>query len=138
MGLQGIVNVLDRSSIVRFAAFFLGAYVAWLFLFQRMIEPRVRHVIGTLVGRPIVWVCDHGGLHMWGTREPQPRRAEALVIMCGVLTVVSSAFFPAIAATLAARVAAFDAALSASVFLISPPMAAIFVYHVLSGGPDST
>jgi uncharacterized protein YunC (DUF1805 family) len=75
---------------------------------------------------------------MWGTREPQPRTAEALVIMCGVLTVVSSAFFPAIAATLAARVAAFDAALSASVFLISPPMAAIFVYHVLSGGPDST
>jgi hypothetical protein len=136
MGLQGVANVLDRSSIVRFGAIFSGAYVGWLFLFERLIEPRIRHIVGAVVGRPIVWVSAHVGLRIWGLRGPHPRKAEAAVSLCGALLVVSSAFFPAIAATLAARVAAFDSALSASVYLISPPMAAIFVYHVLSRGPD--
>jgi hypothetical protein len=115
---------------IRTAAFLFGTYFAWLATFERWIEPRLRRLTGSIARRSIVWVPAGRGLRIWGVRERAGASADAAVALVGALLVLASALLPAV---MLGRVAgAGDPRISASSYLMSVPLMALFVFRMLS------
>ncbi len=121
----GAVWLVIRSAVVLF-----GTYFAWLVTFERWIEPTLRRWAGSIARRTIVWVAAGRGLRIWGV-EHSRGPADAAVPLAGALLVFASALLPAV---LLAKIAASgaDARISASSYLVSVPLMALFVLRMLS------
>jgi len=114
----------------RTAVFFFGTYFAWLVTFERWIEPRLRRLAGAIARRSIVWVPAGRGLRIWGVQERSGASTDAAVALVGTLLVLASALLPAV---MLGRVAgAGDPRISASSYLMSVPLMALFVFRMLS------
>jgi len=122
----GAVGLAIRTAVVLF-----GTYFAWLVTFERWIEPTLRRWAGSIARRTIVWVAAGRGLRIWGV-EHSRGPADAAVPFAGALLVFASALLPAV---LLAKIAASEGAdtrISASSYLISVPLMALFVLRMLA------
>ncbi len=114
---------------MRTAVFLFGTYFAWLVAFERWIEPRLRRWAGSIARRPVVWVPAGRGLRIWGVLERSGASTDAAVSLVGALLVLASALLPAV---LLGHVAgAGDPRISASSYLMSIPLMALFVFRML-------
>jgi hypothetical protein len=115
---------------LRTAVLLFGTYFAWLLIFERWIEPILRRWTGSIARRSVVWVPAGRGLRIWGVRERSGASTDAAVALAGALLVLASALLPAV---MLGRVAgASDPRISASSYLMSVPLMALFVFRMLS------
>ena len=128
-----IVRCLEaRWYVIRIAVLLSGCYLAWILVFERVLEPAVRRCVSVILRRPIVWVAA-GAFRVWGIAGSSRRAQEATVALLGSGMVLCAALFPAVLLGCATSAAASDTAIAASSYLAAIPMAAVFVLRVLSG-----
>jgi hypothetical protein len=114
---------------VKAAVVFVGTYVAWLFAFQRAVEPALRRAASALAGGIVAWGPTSRGLRLWGLAHGRGRVAQATVSLCCALLVLGASLLPAVLLAVLSRP---DPAVAASRYLASIPAAALFTFRVLS------
>ncbi len=116
---------------IGFAVFFL-----WLAAFETYVEPWARRSCGALVGCTIGWT-PAGPLRVWGSRDSAAGGREGSIAVAGLVVVLLAAAVPVLVLYLAAVVIGLGhEALSASAYLVSVPLLAIFVVRVMRREPD--
>jgi hypothetical protein len=116
---------------IKSAGFVLGAYSSWLIGFERWIEPAVRRGVGAIAGCCIVWLPAGGPFRIWGSQNQGPLGIEtALGFLCS-LVILIAAVLPACALVVIASGQTSDAAVQATIYLITLPMIGVFVTRML-------
>jgi hypothetical protein len=121
--------------VLRTAVFYFGAYSAWLFAFERWVEPVVRGGVSSACRQTVVWVPVVRGLRTWAPLEPSRPGLESALALLSALIVLASGILPAVALAWIASRFANDPRISASSYLICVPAAALFTFHVLGREP---
>ncbi len=127
------MGVTGSSVVVVFTVLASGSYVAWLFVFERWVEPFLRRCGGALLGCRVVWVPAVGAFRVWGTQDRRRPAVDAAVRLLGTLVVLCSAFLPAVALRLTAGSEGGDPRMAAWSYLVSLVMMALFIVRVLTG-----
>ena len=129
-----------RWTVVEVGAVSFALYLAWLAAFERVVEPRVRGLWGTIVGSEIVWV-PAGAVRIWGSTQAVVRSREAAIALVGGLFVLASAALPVLALHFVAlALEAEGVQIRGSTYLMSVPMMAIFASRMFArrgGSPAS-
>jgi hypothetical protein len=127
---------LAIDTAIRFAAPSAACFIAWLLTFERWLEPLLRRCVGTVIGRPVVWVSTGAHFRVWGLANETASSMNAAVAAVGSMAVLCSALLPGVGVGIVVGVVTNDEAVKASSYLISFPMIGIFVLHVLWRRPE--
>jgi hypothetical protein len=116
---------------IKSAGFVFGAYSSWLMVFERWIEPATRWGVGTIAGCTVVWLPATGPFRVWGVQCQGRLGMQATVAFLCSLVVLFAGALPAVALGVMASGQTSDAAVQATIYLITVPMIAVFVTRVL-------
>jgi hypothetical protein len=116
---------------IQSAAFVFGAYSSWLMVFERWIEPAIRRGVGVMAGCCIVWLPAAGPFRVWGLQGQGRLGIQATVGFLCSLVVLLAGVLPACALAVTASGQTSDAAVQATIYLITVPIIAVFVTRML-------
>jgi hypothetical protein len=119
------------SAALEVALGFTGAYVFWLVVFERWVEPAMRRAAGVAFAGAIDWHRSTGPFRTWCLRGLASMKRHAAVGLVGHSLVLAAALAPAVAVGLLASAHACDEIVGACVYLMTIPMTAIFALRVL-------